>query len=177
MSQSQNSNWEPGVAEVAATDIGMRRSNNQDSHKVVMANSEERWQQRGHFFVVADGMGAHAAGELASKLAVDNICHLYIKHLDVSSPEALQKAIIETNTEIYNRGKANADFHAMGTTASCLALLPQGALVGHVGDSRVYRLRGEMLHQLTFDHSLVWEMRQSGQIPDESTHSIPTNVY
>lgn len=170
------STWQTGLVERAATDVGMRRSNNQDSHKVVLANSLERWQQRGHFFMVADGMGAHAAGELASKLAVDNVPHLYVKHADLSPPEALEKAIVETNAEIHNRGQANADFHQMGTTASCLALLPQGALVAHVGDSRVYRLRRDKLHQLTFDHSLVWEMRRNNQIKEGEEHSIPKNV-
>lgn len=173
---NHDSTWQSGLVHCAATDVGMRRSNNQDCHKVMLANSVERWESRGHFFMVADGMGAHAAGELASKLAVDNVPHLYVKHAGVSPPEALQQAIIETNSEIHNRGQANEDFHQMGTTASCLALLPQGAFVAHVGDSRVYRLRGEVLHQLTFDHSLVWEMRRSGQIKEGEVHSIPKNV-
>lgn len=171
-----DSTWQSGLVHYAATDVGMRRSNNQDCHKVMLANSVERWESRGHFFMVADGMGAHAAGELASKLAVDNVPHLYVKHANVSPPEALQKAIIETNSEIHNRGQANADFHQMGTTASCLAVLPQGAFVAHVGDSRVYRLRGDVLHQLTFDHSLLWEMRRNGQIKESEEHSIPKNV-
>ena len=65
----------------------------------------------------------------------------------------------------------------MGTTCSCLVLLPQGALVAHVGDSRVYRLRGDVLEQLTFDHSLVWEMAAAGQMTEEDVPAyIPKNV-
>ena len=62
-------NWDDHVQHAKATDIGMRRSNNQDSLAVVMASDMETWRERGHLFMVADGMGAHAAGELASELA------------------------------------------------------------------------------------------------------------
>lgn len=174
----QNVDWKTCLQHAAITDIGMRRSNNQDSHKVALASDVETWHQRGHVFMVADGMGAHAAGELASKLAVDGIPHLYLKYRDFSPPEALQKAVLETNAEVNRRGEANADFHNMGTTCSVLVLLPQGALVAHIGDSRVYRLRGTQLEQLTFDHSLVWEMRAAGQLPADSAiaHMVPKNV-
>jgi protein phosphatase len=167
-----------GLQHVARTDIGMRRANNQDSHAVVLAEDEQAWRERGHAFMVADGMGAHAAGELASKLAVDNIRHLYYHYRELAPAEALEKAIVDANAEIHRRGQANPDFHAMGTTASVLVLLPQIALVGHVGDSRVYRLRGNQLEQLTFDHSLQWELRSLGRLsPDsELAKSIPKNV-
>jgi len=159
-------NWNKSLQHAAVSDIGMRRANNQDSCSVVLASDVENWYSRGHMFIVADGMGAHAAGELASKLAVDGIPHLYHKHYDLSPPEALQKAIQDTNIEVHRRGEANPDFQHMGTTASVLVLLPQGALVAHIGDSRIYRLRGEKLRQLTFDHSLVWEMKAAGELPE-----------
>ena len=156
----------------------MRRTTNQDSHALVVADTAELWQARGHFLMVADGMGAHAAGELASKIAADGIPHLYHKHRDLSPPEALEKAIRETNSEVHRRGLANPDFHNMGTTCSVLLLLPQGAVAAHIGDSRIYRLRGNQLHQLTFDHSLQWELRASGQLPPGSdiAASVPKNV-
>lgn len=156
----------------------MRRANNQDAHAVVLAEDEQSWCQHGHLFIVADGMGAHAAGELASKLAVDNIPHLYHHYRDLSPSESLRRAIIEANSEIYRRGQANPDFHSMGTTASVLVLLPDGAIAGHVGDSRVYRLRGDRLDQLTFDHSLQWELRSLGRLPEDSdlAKSVPKNV-
>ncbi|MEX0818472.1 MAG: protein phosphatase 2C domain-containing protein, partial [Pirellulaceae bacterium] len=172
------SNWQVDLAHVALTDVGMRRANNQDAHTVVLASDHEEWRARGHFFMVADGMGAHAAGELASKIAVDSVAHLYRKNRDLSPPEALQKALMETNGEVYRRGQANMDFRAMGTTASALALLPQGALIGHIGDSRVYRVRGTKLRQLTRDHSLVWELREAGQFDGDAelANSVPKNV-
>jgi protein phosphatase len=156
----------------------MRRTTNQDAQTLVIADTLEIYQGRGHFLMVADGMGAHAAGELASKIAVESVPHLYFKHRELSPPEALQRAIQQTNTEIHRRGQANPDFHNMGTTASVLVLLPQGALAAQVGDSRIYRLRGDALQQLTFDHSLQWEIKASGQLPEGTDISavVPKNV-
>ena len=167
--------WTPYLDFVASSDIGLRRGNNQDSYGVQLAHDLNDWRERGHLFVVADGMGAHAAGELASKLAVDHVSHLYRKHRELSPPEAVATAINEANDEIYNRGQANLSFHRMGTTCSSLLLLPQGAVLAHIGDSRVYLCRHNQLSQLTFDHSLVWEMREAGVL-DEANQNIPKNV-
>ena len=159
------------------SDVGMRRANNQDSFAVVLAADAESWSRRGHVLLVADGMGAHAAGELASKMAADGIPHAYHKQPEQSPPEAIRKAIEEINAQIHHRGQANAEFQGMGTTSSVLVLLPQGALVAHVGDSRVYRLRGHQLEQLSFDHSLVWEMMAAGQMGKDDVPSfIPKNI-
>jgi serine/threonine protein phosphatase PrpC len=170
--------WKDHLRYAAVSDIGMRRTSNQDSHSVELATDLEGWRRRGHLFLVADGMGAHAAGELASQLAADTIPHLYFKQLDLSAPESLKQAVIDSNSEINRKGKANQDFHNMGTTCSVLTLLPQGAVIAHVGDSRIYRLRAGLLEQLTFDHSLVWEMRAAGQSsPNSDIESmIPRNV-
>ncbi len=156
----------------------MRRRNNQDSFAIVMAEDEAAWQKSGHLLIVADGMGAHAAGELASRLSVELIPHHYGKLLKGIPSEALQRALVETNSEIFRKGQANPEFRSMGTTTCALAILPEGAVVAHVGDSRVYRLRGNVLEQLTFDHSLVWEMRASGEVSEEALRSnaIPKNV-
>jgi serine/threonine protein phosphatase PrpC len=175
MAEAQN--WSESLDYVALSDVGMRRANNQDSHAEVLAPDADAWQRRGHMFVVCDGMGAHAAGELASKLAADGIPHTYLKLRDRPPADALKTSIEEVNDHIHSRGQANAEFQGMGTTASTLLLLPQGAVVGHVGDSRVYRLRGQTLEQLTFDHSLVWEMSAAGQVPKEALPGfVPKNI-
>lgn len=160
------------------SDVGLRRANNQDSLSVMLAESQANWHKYGHLFIVADGMGAHAAGELASKLAVELIPHHYLKLKDLSPAELLHKSITETNAEIFRKGQANIEFRSMGTTCSVLTLLPEGAVVAHVGDSRVYQLHKEQLYQLTFDHSLVWEMQAAGEVTDETARSgvIPKNV-
>lgn len=159
------------------SDLGMRRLNNQDALAIVVTEDAARWASRGHLMMVADGMGAHAAGELASKLAADNVPHTYLKLRDMYPPAALRQAIREVNALIYAKGQSSIGFQGMGTTCSCLVLLPQGALVAHVGDSRVYRLRGHHLAQLTFDHSLVWEMAAAGHMAEEDVPAyIPKNV-
>jgi len=170
--------WKASIDFAAVTDVGMRRSNNQDAHAAVKADSLERFTARGHLFVVADGMGAHAAGELASRIAAEQIPLYYLRKPSGDPISALRDAVQQANFDIHQRGQQNQEFHNMGTTASSLAILPEGALVAHVGDSRVYRVRGDKLEQLTFDHSLVWEMEASGQVKAESQlgSSIPKNI-
>ena len=170
--------WKTYIEVASLSDVGMRRKVNQDNMSVAMASSYQHWQEKGHLFVVADGMGAHAAGELASKLAVDHISHLYARFNEGSAALNLQKSMVGANTEINRRGMANEEFHSMGTTCCSLLILPHGAVIGHIGDSRVYRMSGNRLDQLTFDHSLVWEMKAAGQLTEEEEQSgkIPKNV-
>jgi serine/threonine protein phosphatase PrpC len=161
----------------SVSDMGMRRTTNQDALAVMVTDDVATWSARGHLLIVADGMGAHAAGELASKIAVDNIPHTYFKVRDLYPPAALRQAIRDANAAIHAKGQSSIGFQGMGTTCSCLVLLPQGALVAHIGDSRVYRLRGQVLEQLTFDHSLVWEMAAAGKMNEEDVPAyIPKNV-
>ena len=170
-------NWDDTILDAAATDTGMRRANNQDSHSVVRASNAEAWRQRGHLFMVADGMGAHAVGELASKMACDHIPFTYAKAKGATSSEAITKAYRETGALIHNRASANRDFQGMGTTCTTLLLLPEGALVAHVGDSRAYRVRKGRIDQLSFDHSMVWELMKRKLLPpDESNIAVPKNV-
>ncbi|MGV3605727.1 MAG: PP2C family protein-serine/threonine phosphatase [Planctomycetaceae bacterium] len=170
-------NYQTAIQVAALTDVGMRRNNNQDSHSVLLADSAELWKTRGHLLMVADGMGGHAGGELASKLTTDTVPHLYHKHKEDSAPEALERAIREANSEVHRRGRANPDFYNMGTTCTTMAILPEGAVLAHVGDSRAYRLRGDRLEQLTFDHSVQWELRAAGLLKEgsELAHSVPKN--
>ncbi len=173
----QSSTWNDCVQYAAVTDVGMRRSNNQDSFVVATAGSPSQWRRRGHLFIVADGMGAHAAGERASQLAVDNVPLSYNKLTQLPPPLAIRRAVLDANTLIHERGQNSVDFHGMGTTCSSLVVLPEGAYVAHVGDSRVYRLRGDVLEQLTFDHSLVWEMAAAGHMSERDIPQyVPKNV-
>lgn len=171
-------NWDDYIQVASLSDVGMRRSNNQDNFCVSLASSMEHWQRKGHLFVVADGMGAHAAGELASKIAIDHIPHLYAKYNDSSAPQEMRRAVESANAEIHRRGQANEEFHNMGTTCSVLNILPQGAVAAHIGDSRIYRYSQNRLEQLTFDHSLVWEMKAAGQLSpeEEKLGKVPKNV-
>jgi len=159
--------WEQSIQYGSISDIGFRRRNNQDSLAVHICSDEETWRQRGHLFLVADGMGGHAVGELASKIAADTLPHTYFKSKDTSATEALKKAVEVGNRAIFERGSHNRDFERMGTTCSTLVLSPEGALIGHVGDSRVYRVRNNQIDQLSFDHSLQWELLKQGKMKPE----------
>jgi protein phosphatase len=158
------------------TDVGIRRSHNQDAHASLLAGDSEQWQERGHLFLVADGMGAHAVGELASKLAVTIIPHTYHKHASEGGVAALRKAFVEANASIHAKGQQNPEFAGMGTTTTALLLRPEGAWMAHVGDSRGYRVRDGEVEQLTFDHSLVWEMARRQGVDPDTLQDIPSNV-
>ncbi len=166
-----------GLRCAAVSDVGMRRTSNQDSLVISLAENRSEWQSHGHLLAVADGMGAHAAGELASQLATDTVSHSYHKRQAESPSQALVAAMYEANQVIHAKGQHSVDFHGMGTTCSVLLLLPDGALAAHVGDSRVYRWRGSCFDQLTFDHSLVWEMAAAGHATEEDIPAyVPKNV-
>ncbi len=169
--------WEQKVEYAALSDIGFRRRNNQDSYAVQISADREQWNRRGHLFLVADGMGGHAVGELASKIAADTIPHTYQKLQDADPPEALKAAVVVGNATINARGEMNRDFTRMGTTCTTLVMFSQGAVIAHVGDSRAYRIRADRIEQLTFDHSLQWELLRQGKMsPEEIFRSEPRNV-
>ncbi|NQU23044.1 MAG: serine/threonine-protein phosphatase [Candidatus Nealsonbacteria bacterium] len=176
MSQ-QTTNWDHCLQHAAISDVGLRRANNQDSMAVVLAGTNELFRKQGHLFIVADGMGAHAAGELASQLSTETITQTYSKLLHLPPPQAILAATHDANAKIHGRGEADEEFRGMGTTTTSLLLLGEGAVLAHVGDSRAYRLRGSRFEQLTFDHSLVWEMKAAGQLPEGmSADHIPKNI-
>jgi protein phosphatase len=164
------------IEHASLSDVGVRRSHNQDNHAVSLARDEEQWRTRGHVFLVADGMGAHAVGELASELAVGIIPHTYGKHVEDGPANALRKAFVEANASIHARGQQNREFAGMGTTTTALLLRPEGAWVGHVGDSRAYRVRKGKIEQLSFDHSLVWEFARRQRVDPDGVQGIPSNV-
>ncbi|HUQ70468.1 MAG TPA: PP2C family serine/threonine-protein phosphatase [Planctomycetaceae bacterium] len=169
--------WEQKIQYAAVSDVGFRRQNNQDSCVVQLSPDRDSWLERGHLFVVADGMGGHAVGELASKMAVD-VIPLTFDKLRTQHPLAALKTALETaNKKINERGSLNRDFLRMGTTCTALLLCPLGAVIGHVGDSRAYRIRGKQVDQLTRDHSLVWELIEQRKVrPKDADKLYPRNV-
>ncbi len=169
--------WHQQIQYASISDIGFRRSNNQDVCVVRISTDEEAWKQRGHLFLVADGMGGHAVGELASKIAGDTIPHSFFKNKTDETPASLKCAIEEANDAIHDRGIQNREFLRMGTTCSTIVLAPEGAIIGHVGDSRVYRVRGDRIDQLTCDHSLQWELMRQGRLkPEDAMLREPRHV-
>jgi protein phosphatase len=168
--------WKKSIRYGYISDIGMRRSNNQDSYGVRIAGTVYQWLTRGHLFVIADGMGAHAAGEVASKMAVDTVMQSYLKRTNESPINAILHAVMDAHNRIRERSRRENAFHDMGTTCDAFAMLPCGLVIAHVGDSRVYRIRSNYIEQLTFDHSLVWEICEANKLPfDCPPYHIPKN--
>jgi PPM family protein phosphatase len=135
--------------------------------------------QRG-IFVVADGMGGHAAGEVASEMAVQILARELAPLVDVrvpAAPEVMGNALRTANRAIYERMLAESDKQGMGTTASVLMLSHGQYLIGQVGDSRVYLLRDGLLTQLTKDHSYVQEQVDAGFLtPEQARYHPYSNV-
>ncbi|MFG0335155.1 MAG: protein phosphatase 2C domain-containing protein [Maioricimonas sp. JB049] len=155
--------WEQQVQYSSVSDVGVRRRNNEDACVIRISKSEEEFRRRGHLFVVADGMGGHAVGELASKLAIETLPHTFFKSKMEDVGEALRAAVEAANAAIHTRGSQNRDFLRMGTTCTALNLGEHGVYIAHVGDRRAYRIRRDRIDQLTFDHSLEWELERSGR--------------
>jgi protein phosphatase len=146
------------------SDIGLVRHNNED---VWSQLAEEQ------FFVLADGMGGHQAGEIAAKEAVEHVCTTFRGKFATSDKslqtarQLIKEAIQETNQIIFQMSFFQPEWRGMGTTLCCVLLHPDGLIWGHVGDSRIYRFRNNQLKQLTHDHSLVRELIDLGQLEEQ----------
>lgn len=154
------------------SDPGLVRHNNED---VWGAVPELR------FFVLADGMGGHRAGEVAAREAVSALCQLMKKAIgrkkEISFQEArtlLHRSIDQVNSLIYKLSRSNEQYRGMGTTLCCMYFHDNMVVYAHVGDSRIYRLRNKKLEQLTIDHSLLYELMELGQLND---YQAPEFLY
>jgi protein phosphatase len=157
----------------ARSDVGMIRSGNEDSFYAHAS------KERG-LFIVADGMGGHAAGEVASEMCVQIVARELDAVSDLHSDHAREKlaeSIRIANRAIYDRTIAEADKQGMGTTASVLVLAGARYMIGQVGDSRIYLLRDGALRQLTKDHSYVQEQVDAGFLtPEQARYHPYSNV-
>lgn len=148
---------------------GSRYDHNEDAYRLD--------EKRG-LFLIADGMGGHQAGEIASRIAIETL----YRHLSRASPERAEEAIgdglIETHQEIRRAADSDLRYRGMGTTALvCWILLQEGVLwVGHVGNSRAYLFRTEQLQRLTEDHTLLNEIRRAGMLPPSNAQLPPPGV-
>ncbi len=149
------------------TDVGCVREANEDSGRHVRPSDLYVQATKGTLTIVADGMGGHASGEVASQMAVELISQFYYAD-DANPPEvALKNAVELASREIYQTSLTNENYYGMGTTLVALALQNNTAFVAHVGDSRLYRLRAGVFEQITEDHSQVMEMVKYGIISRE----------
>lgn len=149
------------------TDVGSKRSLNEDS----VGYYEDR---DFGIYIVADGMGGHNAGEVASQLAKDVVMNYVLNHRDEESPEEiLNEALQNANRRIYKEGLLNEECNGMGTTITAAFLRGNELTIANVGDSRAYILKDNQLIKVTKDHSLVQELLDNGTITSEEAKSHP----
>jgi serine/threonine protein phosphatase PrpC len=149
------------------TDVGRKRTHNEDYFGYFKTSGEI-------LAIVADGMGGHASGEIASRMAVEIINEIYSKErADKDGLEALKSAFQVANFTILQKSLEQEGLNGMGTTATALVLEDDQALVGHMGDSRAYLFRDATVSQLTKDHSLVERMVDQGLLNREEANRHP----
>lgn len=166
----------------AISDTGKSRQNNEDYYLADKSN----------LFIVADGMGGHKAGEIASKTAIELFSSFFKKNYEDAvskiSPgksdltdNDIQKILIDAagaaNKKIYDLGSKNEEMSGMGTTLTALFILNNNAYVSHIGDSRLYLFRNDKLNLMTEDHTLVFQLYKRGVISYDDTFSHPQRNY
>ncbi len=145
----------------ALSDVGLARSNNQDSG----------YAGRG-LYVVADGMGGHAGGDIASAITVQELSGLDHGYDTAAEAESsLRRGFLEAQESIADMVAEHSRLAGMGTTVSALAIVGDHAVIAHIGDSRIYRFRDDALDQITSDHTFVQRLVETGRItPEEAAH-------
>jgi protein phosphatase len=158
----------PGFAPLAVsasslTDVGAVRASNEDSIRVVVPEDLRELREKGVLAVVADGMGGHEGGEVASGMAVERVGDGYYR--DRGDPQqALVRAFETANRDIYRHARKHSKLAGMGTTCTAVAVVNGLAYSAHVGDSRVYLIRGGQVYCMTEDHSATMEMVKQGML-------------
>lgn len=161
----------------ARTDLGRIRENNEDKYEFFQPEDVDVLANKGSFYAVADGMGGHSAGQIASELALKTAIKSYYEDSSVILEESLKAALQAANALIYETARAVADRSGMGTTMSALVIRGDEAFVAQVGDSRCYLVRNSEITQVTEDHSWVTEqVKRGGMTEQEALMSPYRNV-
>lgn len=158
------------------TDVGQSRENNQDSYYISSTADQP-------LFIIADGMGGHKAGEIASKMAIETVSNSLKKDLidleldDEEIKNKIENSIHQANEDIFKKSQEFEKFSGMGTTVT-LAFIKDGKIfVGHAGDSRAYIYKDSNLSQITEDHTLVAELVKNGSINKEEARNHPQRNF
>ena len=158
----------------AYSNTGPVRANNEDRVRCVLENSGELLGERVSLAIVADGMGGHQAGEVASETTVDVVADTWrARDVRADAGAVLKRAIETANTTVYRAAKTRADWEGMGTTVIILGITGDALYLAYVGDSRAYLLRDGMLQQLSEDDTLVNHLIRTGEISAEAAVNHP----
>lgn len=157
----------------AGTDRGLVREKNEDSYNIITGS-----ENAPYIFVIADGMGGHNCGEIASRAAVeyinDSIAQDSGRFLSIESSEAeLRKLVEDTNTAVYQKSLVLPEANGMGTTLTMAVVTNTTMIIAHVGDSRLYLARAGSAEQVTTDHSYIEELVRKGSLTREEAERHP----
>lgn len=169
------------IKAVVVSDLGNIRTNNEDMGLFFKIADENVLREKGYMLIVADGMGGHNAGEVASRMATDIICREYYNQKSSSVEKNLEKALTFANKTIFEKASSQQAFQGMGTTCTVLVVIEMDVYYAHVGDSRAYIQKGGSIMQITEDHTYVQQLVNSGDItaPEAAVHpkrNILTNA-
>jgi protein phosphatase len=158
------------------SDIGCQRELNEDQGRYITPGDPEVLAEKGMLFIVADGMGGHSGGEIASRLAVEVISRAYYEET-AGTQDALKNAILEANDAIYSEAYKNRSLLGMGTTCTALVIQNAEAIAAQIGDSRLYLVREDEIYLMTEDHSLAMQLVNRGLLSlNQVRHHPERNV-
>jgi PPM family protein phosphatase len=163
----------PGIEMASLTDVGCQRDNNEDSLSYWEPPSEAEFREKGRLAVVADGMGGYEGGQEASRLAVETIQDVFHQEPASDPRGVLLKGFQTAHERIREYAVAHPEFQGMGTTCTALALNDLHLYFAHIGDSRLYLVRGNSILRLTRDHSYVGRLVESGVLRSEEAERHP----
>ena len=163
-----------GVEVAALSDVGCQRENNEDSYAYWEGSTDEQFQHQGRLAVVADGMGGHEGGQEASRIAVEAIQEIYAAAGTESDRQTVLAAgFREAHRRIHEHAVKDVQLRGMGTTATAVVLVGDRLSYAHIGDSRLYRVRGGEITKLTHDHSYVSRLVEDGVLSPEEAEVHP----
>lgn len=163
----------PGIEVASLTDVGCQRENNEDSLSYWEPKSEAEFRQKGRLAVVADGMGGYEGGQEASRMAVETVQDVFDQEPPSDPRGALLKGFKTAHERIRKFADEHPELQGMGTTCTALALNDLHLYFAHVGDSRLYLVRGDSILRLTRDHSYVGKLVESGVLRSEEAERHP----
>lgn len=155
------------------SDIGCQRENNEDHLTYWEPSDDEEFARKGRLAIVADGMGGHEGGQEASRIAVDSIKEVFAETPNADVQSLLLTGFQIAHERILDYAGAHPELHGMGTTATAIVLHDNQLYYAHVGDSRLYLVRGTTISRLTHDHSYVGRLVQIGVISAEEAETHP----
>jgi serine/threonine protein phosphatase PrpC len=163
----------PGIELAGMSDIGCQRENNEDRYAYWEPVADEEFARKGRLAIVADGMGGHEGGQEASRIAVETIQEV-VAETQSGDPQSLLLTGFQTaHQRILEYADGHPELHGMGTTATAIALVDNQLFYAHIGDSRLYLVRGADISRVTHDHSYVGRLVENGVISSAEAETHP----